>query len=365
MKRKNIFITCLLIGLVSFSSYIKDIDNGVNSFYKSYRLYFPIGTAISPEADLSSIEKMNFIVQNYNSVTPENQMKIRSIHPKEKVYNWKGADQIVAFARKNKMKIRGHTLIWQQNVPEWLVMNGDKFADKELLLNRMKEHIEAVVQRYKNDVYCWDVVNEAISDKSGEIFRAKDSLYQIAGEEYIDKAFIYARKSNPNAKLFYNDYRFSNPEKRNKIFELLKRLKEKGIPIDGVGMQSHYTPNEVTEQYLQETIDMFSSLGLEIQVTELDVSVYNYRDKGSQDLRKEDDILTPEREKKQADFYEMLFKVYRRNKGKITGVTFWGSADARKNYRTNKIGKMDYPFMFDEFLQPKKIFYSITNFNKN
>jgi endo-1,4-beta-xylanase len=127
-------------------------------------------------------------------------------------------------------------------------------------------------------------------------------------------------------------------------------------------MQSHYTPNEVTREYLQETIDMFAGLGLEVQVTELDISVYNYRDKKGMEANKADDAYTDTRKKSQEEFYTMLFEVYRKNKSKITGVTFWGSSDMRKNYRTNRIGKMDYPFVFDEFMKPKPVYYKLVNF---
>jgi endo-1,4-beta-xylanase len=338
------------------------VINTQTSLYKAYAAYFPIGTAVNPEVDLVSTQRKEFIAQQYNSITAENQMKPKQIHPKEDKWNWEAADKIVAFAKDNKMKVRGHALVWQQNVPQWMSVKDGNLVSKEILFEKMKDHINAVVNRYKNDVYCWDVVNEAISDNSNEFFRANDTLNLIAGEEYIEMAFRYAREADPKALLYYNDYRFSNPVKRKKIYDLLKRLKEKGVPIDGVGLQSHYTPNEVTQGYLQETFDMFSKIGLKIQITELDVSVYNYRDKNHPDVSKTDDAYTDARKKTQEDFYVMLFDLYRKNKDKITGVTFWGSSDMRKNYRTNRIGKMDYPFLFDENMQPKNIFLKAINF---
>jgi endo-1,4-beta-xylanase len=332
------------------------------SLCRTYKDYFSIGTAINPDVDLASADRMAFIAFQYNSVTPENQMKPRQIHPSEKIYNWAPADRIVDFAAQHRMKVRGHTLVWQQNVPTWMVMQDGKIADKEYLFNKMKAHIQTVMSRYKKDVYCWDVVNEAISDKQDEIFRAKDTLYAIGGEEYVEMAFRFARQADAKAKLYYNDYRFSDPVKRKKIYELLKRLKEKGTPIDGVGFQSHYVPDEISESYLQETIDMFASLGLSIQITELDVSVYNYREKSNGDRNTEDDAYTDERRKKQSDMYSMLFRVYRRNKDKVSGVTFWGSSDMRTNYRTRRIGKMDYPFLFDENMKAKPTLRDVVQF---
>ena len=357
MKKITVCILALALGIT-----VNAQNEKSKSLYKAYETFFPVGAAINPDVDLASDARKKFICEQYNSITPENQMKPKQIHPKEDKWNWEPADKIVAFAKENKIKVRGHALVWQQNVPEWMLKENGQQVCKEMLLKKIKAHIDAVIGRYKNSVYCWDVVNEAVSDNPGELFRSKDSLYAIAGEEYVEMAFRFARKADPNAQLYYNDYRFSDPVKRKKIYDLLKKLKEKGVPVDGVGMQSHYTPNEVSREYLQETIDMFSRLGLKIQITELDVSVYNYRDKNGQDANKEDDKYTQERKKTQLDFYTMLFDVYRKNKDKITGVTFWGTSDMRKNYRTNRIGKMDYPFLFDEFMQPKFLFKSIVEF---
>lgn len=338
----------------------------LKSLYKAYAVYFPIGAAISPEADLVSEQRKLFIASQYNSITAENQMKLKFIHPQKDKWNWEPADKIVAYAKANKMKVRGHTLVWQQNVPSWFIKKDGNLVDKDALFQNMKEHIFAMMKRYpSSDVYCWDVVNEAISNNNtnpAEIYRSIDTLHMIAGEDYVEMAFRYAREADPGAQLFYNDYRFNNPIKRKKIYDLLKRLKDKGVPVDGVGMQSHYTPNEVTREYLQETIDMFAALDLKIQITELDVSVYSYRGKKSPDADKADSVYTEERKKNQEAFYKMLFEVYRKNKDKINGITFWGATDLRKNFRTNELGKMDYPFLFDEFMQPKQVYKTIVGY---
>lgn len=332
------------------------------TLYKAYLNYFPIGAAINPDVDLVSEERKLFIAEQYNSITAENQMKPRQIHPKENSWNWEQADRIVKFARENNMKVRGHVLVWHQNLPSWLIYDNGQLSSKDVLYAKLKHHITTVMQHFQKEVYCWDIVNEAISDNPKEFFKSKDTLFAIAGEEYIEMAFRYARSAVPKAQLFYNDYRFSDPVKRGKIFQLLKKLKEKGVPIDGVGIQSHYTPNEVTKEYLQETLDMFASIGLKVQITELDVSVYNYRDKNNLDANKNDSAYTQERQQRQEEMFKMLFEVYRKNKSIISGVTFWGTSDMRKNFRTNRIGKMDYPFLFDENMKPKKAFYTITSF---
>lgn len=368
----SILVLCSVTILLAFSCSKKNSSNNgpdptpqpVDTLlYKAYQNYFPVGAAINAKTEFSNTALMAFIPKHYNSITAENHMKPRFIQPQQNVFDWRYADSTVAYAKRNNMKVRGHTLVWFQSMPYWFFKNTNgTLVTKAELLSRMQTHINAVAGRYQNDVYCWDVVNEAISNNASEIYRPIDTLYTIAGEDYVEMAFRYARAAAPNAKLFYNDYRFSNPVKRQKIYDMLNRLLAKGTPIDGVGMQSHYIPNEITETYLQETIDMFAGLGLKIQVTELDVSVYDYRTPGSPDLNPADDQYTAAREAIQTATYDMLFKVYRRNKGKITGVTFWGAADSRDNFRTNDIGKMDYPFLFDEYLKPKKAFNKVISF---
>jgi endo-1,4-beta-xylanase len=371
MKIINSLVLVLLITLTGCSQKTTQpatsikADN-VPSLFKAYEKYFPIGAAINPSMDLKTEERRKFAAYHYNSVTAENQFKPRFLQPKEGLWKWEGADSVANFARENDMKIRGHALVWYQSTPQWMVKDGDKPASKELLLQRMKTHIETVMNRYKKDVYCWDVVNESISEnsQSDSIFRPSDPLFQILGEEYVAQAFIMARAVDPKAQLYYNDFRFSDPVKRKKIYDLLKRLLDRGVPIDGVGFQTHLIPDEETEAYLQESIDMFSKLGLKIQITELDVSVYKFRDPKHPDANKADDAYTDARKQKQADMFDMVMRVCRRNVGKVTGVTFWGTSDARRNYRTIRIGKMDYPFLFDEFMKPKPMFYKIVDFKK-
>jgi endo-1,4-beta-xylanase len=152
-------------------------DKGLKDYYKNQ---FPIGVAVSPQA-LKREDESQLIIHQFNSITPENAMKMGPIHPRENEYNWKDADSIVAFAQRNHMRIRGHNLCWHNQTPGWLfVDSAGKTVSKEVLLQRLKDHITTVVSRYKGVIYAWDVVNEAISDKPDEYFR-NSKWFQICG----------------------------------------------------------------------------------------------------------------------------------------------------------------------------------------
>jgi endo-1,4-beta-xylanase len=321
---------------------------------QKYKSYFPIGAAVSPRV-LKSADSI-LIIRHYNSLVCENHMKPMWTQPKENEYSFTNADFVVAFAKRNNMKLRGHTLVWHNQTPGWFFKDGDQAASKDLLKERMHKHIQTVISHFKDDVYAWDVVNEAISDGKDEFLRTSSSWYKILGEEYIELAFRYAREADPNAKLFYNDYNAWQPEKRDNIIRLVKSLQAKGIKVDGIGMQGHWKIGSPTKEQIETAIDMFAALGVSVQITELDVSVYQT----DQDKQVE---MTPELEQQQADYYQMCFEVFRAKKEKISGVTFWGAADNSTwldNFPVR--GRKDYPLLFDTQLQPKMAFEQVTNF---
>jgi endo-1,4-beta-xylanase len=335
------------------------VEKGLKDYYKEY---FPIGVAVSPRA--LKTDEADLILREFNSLTAENAMKMGPIHPKEGEYFWKDADSIVAFAEKNKMKIRGHTLCWHNQTPKWMFVDssGNKVS-KEVLLQRLKDHISTVVRRYKGKIYAWDVVNEAISDKRDEYLRPSEWL-TICGEEYIVKAFQWAHEADPDAQLFYNDYNEINPVKRQKIIKLVKSLKDAGIPIHGVGLQGHWAINEPSHNELESTLKSFSELNLTLQVTELDVSVYpkehDARRKISTDT---DTAFTVEREQKQLQAYKMIFDLLRKYRKQISGVTFWNISD-RHSWLDNfpVRNRKDYPLLFDKNLKPKKAYWEVVRF---
>ena len=340
-------------------------SKGLKDYYNDY---FTMGVAVAPR-DLTGPEA-ELILKNFTSLTAENVMKMGPIHPEENRYNWDPADQIVNFAQSHKLKMRGHTLCWHNQTPDWFFRDkSGNPVNREVLLKRLKDHITEIVTRYKGKIYAWDVVNEAINDEDTrlpngqEIFYRNTSWYKICGEEFIAKAFEYAHAADPDALLFYNDYNTEVPFKRERIYRMLKQLIDAKVPIHGVGLQGHWSMTNPSEDELRASIAKFSSLGLKIQITELDISVYPHE--SVQRSRRPDEPIefTPEKEKQQLEKYKMVFKVFRENKDKITAVTFWNISDKSSwldNFPVR--GRKNYPLLFDRNLMPKKVYWEVVRF---
>lgn len=331
---------------------------GLKDYYQNY---FPMGVAVGIQ-NLTG-DEARLILKEFNSITPENAMKIGPIHPKENEYFWRDADSIVNFAQHHGLKVRGHNLCWHEQTPGWLFKDeAGKLVTKDVLLKRLKDHITTVVNRYKGKIYAWDVVNEAIDDDSTKFLR--NSLwYQVCGDDYIIKAFQYAHEADPEAVLFYNDYNTERPEKRERVYKLLKQLVDAKVPVNAVGLQGHWSIYEPTEKELTEAIEKFSSLGLKVQITELDISVYPWEKNRRVKRVADADSYTSALEQQQTDQYKKVFKIFRDHKNVITGVTFWNISD--KNTWLDKYpveGRKNYPLLFDSHLQPKKAYWEVIKF---
>jgi endo-1,4-beta-xylanase len=209
-------------------------------------------------------------------------------------------------------------------------------------------------------LYAWDVANEVISDKPDEYLRPSE-WYKICGEDYIVKAFQWAHEVDPTAQLFYNDYNEISPIKREKIYRLVKSLKDAGVPIHGVGLQAHWAVNEPSRGQLDSTLKRFAELGLKIQITELDISVYP-KEHDARERKTEDTLtaFTAEREQAQTEKYKMCFELFKKYSNAINSVTFWNLSD-RYSWLDNfpVKNRKDYPLLFDQNLKPKKAYWEV------
>ncbi|WP_150269212.1 endo-1,4-beta-xylanase [Paenibacillus tepidiphilus] len=310
---------------------------------------FHIGAAVNPRT-MKTQEQL--LRHHFNSITAENEMKFESLHPLEEVYRFGAADELVSFARKHKLAMRGHTLVWHNQTSDWLFQDGHGASvSKEVLLDRLKSHINTVVGRYKNDIYAWDVVNEAVADE-GEALLRRSKWLDIAGDGFIAKAFEFAHEADPGALLFYNDYNESNPLKRDKIYTLLKSLLDQGVPVHGVGLQAHWNLYDPSLDEIRTAIEKYASLGLTLQLTELDMSLFRFDDRRT-------DLKEPPAEllELQAERYAAVFKLLREYKDVISAVTFWGAADDYTWLDHFPVhGRKNWPFLFDEQHRPKAAF---------
>ena len=358
-----------------------DAGKGLKDYYKNY---FPIGVAVNVAALHGADSAL--IVKEFNSVTPENDMKMGPIHPSENVYNWKNADAIVDFAEAHHIKIRGHNLLWHNQEAAWMFTGPDgKPVTKELLLQRLKDHIFTVMHHYKGKIYAWDVVNEAVDDSNDttQIYRKSNWYKTFDGPDFIAAAFKFAHEADPKAKLFYNDYNSEHPVKREKIYKLLKNLVDNHVPIDGVGMQAHWKLNDPSPDELRKALDEVTSLGLKVQFTELDITVRTPQPRpapGSAPVATTpapDPGYTPELEVKQIAQYKMAFDIFREYRKYITCVTFWNVSDryswldsrgggllggAAAGQTTTRVVRKAYPLLFDENRQRKKAYSAVVDF---
>jgi endo-1,4-beta-xylanase len=302
-----------------------------------YKKSFNIGAAVEPY-QLEGTTDTAVLKRHFNSIVAENAMKPMYIQPREGEFNFEEADKIMKFAKENNMDVRYHTLIWHSQVPDWFFLDKDgkqmanetdpvkRKANKELLLQRVENHVATIVQRYSDVVTSWDVVNEVIDDgnpANGKGIR-ESNWYKIAGTDFIKVAFETAKKyAREDAKLYINDYNTEVSPKRDHLYNLVKDLLNQGVPIDGVGHQAHIQIGWPSIQEIEDSINMFADLGLDNQITELDVSMYGWpvRSYPTYDAIPQVDFM------RQADRYDQLFKLYEKLDDKISSVTFWGIAD--------------------------------------
>jgi endo-1,4-beta-xylanase len=324
-----------------------------------FREKFLIGAAVS-HRNIYSAEG-DILQKHFNSLTAENVMKMGLIHPEPNRYAWAGPDSIAEFARTHGMKLRGHTLVWHKQTPRWLFIEPDgRKVSKEKLLARLREHIFAVVSRYRGQIYAWDVLNEAISDDPGT-FYTRTPFLEICGEEFIEKIFRWAHEADPQALLFYNDYRETDPVKRKKIIELVTRLRDKGVPIHGIGLQGHWSIHHLQAQALEDCLKDFAATGLILHITELDLSVWP-GEADRREIRPEEHMngYTKENARKQDALYGMIFSKFLKYSNAIQSVTFWNITDRHSWLDEWPVrGRKDHPLLFDANLQPKFAFWKV------
>jgi len=266
MSARKIIIGFIFVAALLNSSICYAQSKTLRSLAEKRGIY--IGTAMAVEPLRNEPLYRKTVKREFNIIVAENAFKWSSLRPAKGKFDFKDTDLLVDFAEKNKMKIRGHTLVWHRQIPDWL-LKGNFTRDE--LIAILKNHIQTLVGRYRGKIFAWDVVNEAIDDQTGK-FRADSFWYQKLGSDYIQIAFETARQADPNAKLYYNDYSAEgmNP-KSDGIYALIKELKKNAVPVDGIGWQMHVENGFRIEPQHLENAKRLAALGLELSITEMDV----------------------------------------------------------------------------------------------
>ncbi|MEO3946010.1 endo-1,4-beta-xylanase [Gorillibacterium sp. CAU 1737] len=327
------------------------IEPNIPSLKDVFAADFPIGAAFE-NFEISSVPDRDLLNKHFATLTPGNVLKWDSTEPAENSFQFTQADAAVQFAVQNGKGLRGHTLVWHNQTPNWVFYDASgALVSKQVLYARMENHIKTLVGRYKGVIRDWDVVNEVIDSSQSDGLR-RSLWYQIAGEEYIEKAFQYAHEADPAAKLFINDYNTHESGKSQALYNLVARLKAKGVPIHGIGHQTHIRNDWPSLSEVDSSIVKFAALGLEQQITELDVDIYP-----NNSLKY--DTLPAASATKQAERYKQLFDIFRKHKDKITNVTVWGKDDGNSWLRTFPVTRSNWPLLFDERLQSKPAYWAI------
>ncbi len=316
-----------------------------------------IGAAINSWHLKPDSKEYTAICRHFNVFTLENQSKPEPVHPEEERWVFEPVDRFAQFGEENGMTLRGHTLVWHGQVPDWFFRDGAKEAAAELLLDRMNHHIRTMVTRYRGRIHTWDVVNEVLRDGGG----MRESLwYKISGKEYIKEAFRTAHEADPDARLIINDYNLeSSDEKADTMNDLVRELLAEGVPVHGIGLQMHLGLDTDMER-LKKNVRKLAAIreiapDFMLEVTELDMSCYSWGDT-AEDIEWTDELTDRFTEK-----YTELFRFYLElaEEGVLDTVIFWGLHDGVSWLNGFPRKHKNYPLLIGREFVLKPAFFEV------
>ena len=308
---------------------------------------FPVGVAVNTDALDANPAYEAVAARQFNSVTPENIFKPSYLHPGAQDYEWGEADQLAAYCQAHQQRLHGHTLVWHQQLPRWMREFAGSPADWEQLL---QDHIQTICRHFRGRVSSWDVVNEAF-EADGTL---RNTIWRAhLGDGYLEKAFRYAHAADPDARLFYNDYDLeSNPVKRRAVLTLLQTLRQRGVPVHGLGMQLHISILHPENTQIAEALREVQQSGLLVHLSEIDVATNPLGNAGEP---------TAERLQRQADKLAFVVRTYGElPRAQQYGITFWGVSD-RDSWIRGYYHRADYPLLFDDYYQPKPAYCALAH----
>ena len=348
---------------------------------------FPAGAA-APGSAFTASNGQYPLLKHFKILAAENDMKPDALLPLTAVtnwnnpgYRWTNADKLVSYAEQNGAAIRGHVLIWHSQTPAWFFQGSGTGgrASKTQLYERMENHIKTVMQKYGGKIDSWDVCNEVVGDSggprpAGDPASGGSRYTQIMEDaglsgmdkyEYVLKAFQWARQyaddnGGQNVKLYLTDYNIEyGGAKQDEFYKLAQWLKQQNAPIDGVGFQAHVKWDWPSVSEISSALDRLAGLGLKVQVTELDISLFSYNGEDTTNKKTLTEAERTTRLAAQAQKYRDLFDMFKQkyNSGNLTMVLVWGIADGESWLNNHPVqGRTDYPLLFDRNYQPKAAF---------
>jgi endo-1,4-beta-xylanase len=321
-----------------------------------------IGVAINQnQSDERDMVAVDLITKQFNAISPENLLKFESVHRQPDGFTFEAQDRYVAFGQQRGMAVIGHTLVWHSQTPAWVWAGSDGgLADRATMLERMRLHISTVVGRYKGRIRGWDVVNEALNDDG----TLRDSPWRRGiGDDYIARAFEFAREADPGAELYYNDFNLATrPAKRAGAIRIVQELQQRGLRIDAVGEQGHWRLDSPTAADIDQTIGELRATGVKVMITELDVNLLPPAPPGARGQTPAPETnpyvngLPDDVQQALARYYADAFRVLLKHRDAITRVTFWGLSDA--DSWLNR-GRVNHPLLWDRQRQPKPAFAEV------
>jgi len=337
------------------------IQTDIPSIFERLREFFPVGAEIDT-SDLSG-PHADLLQKHFDSIVSGNDMKWSSVETSKGSYNFTNADAEVGEAVCHNQKVRGHNLVWATGAqtPSYATGDGTNSpANQATVTANIQEHIQGEITHFGNKVYIWDVINEPF-DPSQPDCLAHGPFYNVLGKSYIDIALQAARQyAPPGTKLFINDYSTSDSAKLACIVKVVQDLQSRGIPIDGIGHEMHVNVNYPGAPAMENAIDTLAKLGIDQQVTEMDISVYNAGDNTS-NFGANGGTVPASIIAQQGYDYWQYFRLFRREHRHLSGVTFWGMADDNTWLSSFPINRLNEPLPFDTGLQAKPAYWGIIN----
>ena len=330
---------------------------------------FLIGAALN-DAQIAGQDPvaLGIVRRHFSAISPENVLKWDAVHPEPDRYEFAAADQYVGLGEKHGLFVVGHVLVWHEQTPSWVFEGaGGGTLNADLLLARLREHVHTVVGRYRGRVHAWDVVNEAFEDDGSW---RKTPWYTVLGEEYVSKAFEFAREADSGAQLCYNDYNLWKAPKYEAAIRLVTSLRQRGIGIDGIGEQGHWVLDGPSAEEVEAMIVELAKTGAQIIITELDLDpLPRPEELIGADISKRL-ARTPERDpypdglpeglqQRLAQRYADLFRVFVKHP-EVSRVTFWGVTDADTWLNHWPVpGRTNHPLLWDRQGRPKPAFHAV------